>query len=169
MKGMRNLNEGRHDLGGHLFHGRKGELHRAYRDGQENQLGALGLVWNCVTLWTTAYLDPALTDLRGQGYPVLRCGIPTSLTPTCRTDQPGRGCSPLTATGPGSPTPGRFCLLTMPRGWVRAPVSRCPRRSARLRRGVSPAQAGRGAEDRRGGGYGRRYDTRDHQPGRANP
>ncbi|GAA4967351.1 Tn3 family transposase [Actinoplanes utahensis] len=71
MKGMRNLNEGRHDLARHLFHGRKGELHRAYRDGQENQLGALGLVLNCVTLWNTAYLDRALTDLRGQGYPVL--------------------------------------------------------------------------------------------------
>jgi TnpA family transposase len=71
MKGMRNLNEGRHDLARHLFHGRKGELHRAYRDGQENQLGALGLVLNCVTLWNTAYLDRALTDLLGQGYPVL--------------------------------------------------------------------------------------------------
>lgn len=71
MKGMRNLNEGRHDLTRHLFHGRKGGLHRAYRDGQENQLGALGLVLNCVTLWNTAYLDRALTDLRGQGYPVL--------------------------------------------------------------------------------------------------
>jgi TnpA family transposase len=71
MKGMRNLNEGRHDLARHLFHGRKGELHRAYRDGQENQLGALGLVLNCVTLWNTAYLDRALTELRGQGYPFL--------------------------------------------------------------------------------------------------
>ncbi len=40
MKAMRNLNEGRHDLGRHLFHGRKGELYRAYRDGQANQLGA---------------------------------------------------------------------------------------------------------------------------------
>jgi TnpA family transposase len=55
MKAMRNLNEGRHDLSRHLFHGRKGELHRAYRDGQENQLGALGLVLNCVTLWNTVY------------------------------------------------------------------------------------------------------------------
>ncbi|GAA0451525.1 transposase [Actinoplanes capillaceus] len=71
MKGMRNLNEGRHDLGRHLFHGRKGELHRAYRDGQEDQLGALGLVLNCVTLWNTVYLDRALTELRAQGYPVL--------------------------------------------------------------------------------------------------
>jgi TnpA family transposase len=70
-EGMRNLNEGRHDLARHLFHGRKGELHRAYRDGQENQLCALGLVLNCVTLWNTACLDRALTELRAQGYPVL--------------------------------------------------------------------------------------------------
>lgn len=71
MKGMRNLNEDRHDLARHIFHGRKGELHQAYRDGQENQLGALGLVLNCVILWNTVYLDRALTALRDQGYPVL--------------------------------------------------------------------------------------------------
>jgi hypothetical protein len=37
----------------------------------EDQLGALGLVLNCVTLWNTLYLDHALDVLRGQGYPVL--------------------------------------------------------------------------------------------------
>ena len=71
MKAMRNLNEGRHDLARHIFYGRKGELHQAYRDGQEDQLGALGLVLNCVTLWNTVYLDRALDVLRAQGYPVL--------------------------------------------------------------------------------------------------
>lgn len=71
MKAMRNLNEGRHDLARHIFHGRKGELHQAYRAGQEDQLGALGLVLNCITLWNTVYLDRALAELREQGYPVL--------------------------------------------------------------------------------------------------
>jgi hypothetical protein len=72
MKAMRNLNEGRHhDLARHIFHGRKGELHQAYRTGQEDQLGALGLLLNCVTLWNTVYLDRALAELRKQGYPVL--------------------------------------------------------------------------------------------------
>lgn len=75
MKAMRNLNEGRHDLARRLFHGRKGELYRAYRDGQENQLGALGLVPNCVTLWNTAYLDRALGELQSQGYPVLDADV----------------------------------------------------------------------------------------------
>ena len=37
----------------------------------EDQLGALGLVLNCITLWNTLYLDHALNALRGQGYPVL--------------------------------------------------------------------------------------------------
>ncbi|WP_248761245.1 Tn3 family transposase [Pseudarthrobacter sp. SSS035] len=70
MKGMRNLQEGRHDLARHIFHGRKGELHQAYREGQENQLGALGLVLNCVTLWNTVYLNRAIETLREQGYTI---------------------------------------------------------------------------------------------------
>jgi Tn3 transposase DDE domain-containing protein len=70
LKTMRNLQEGRHGLGRHIFHGRKGELHRAYHAGMEDQLGALGLVLNCVTLWNTLYLDHALSALRAQGYPV---------------------------------------------------------------------------------------------------
>jgi TnpA family transposase len=37
----------------------------------ENQLGSLGLVLNCVVLWTTVYLDAAVRQLRAQGYPVL--------------------------------------------------------------------------------------------------
>jgi Tn3 transposase DDE domain len=34
------------------------------------QLGALGLVLNCVVLWTTVYLDATVRQLRAQGYPV---------------------------------------------------------------------------------------------------
>ncbi|WP_354191000.1 Tn3 family transposase [Arthrobacter sp. UYCu712] len=75
MKAMRNLQEGRHALARHIFHGREGKLHQAYRDGQEDQLGALGLVINCVTLWNTVYLDHALTALREQGYPVLDADV----------------------------------------------------------------------------------------------
>ena len=70
IKGIRNLQEGRHDLARHVFHGRKGELYQAYREGMEDQLGALGLVLNCITLWNTVYLDIALDRLRADGYPV---------------------------------------------------------------------------------------------------
>jgi len=33
-------------------------------------LGVLGLVLNCVVLWTTVYLNAAITQLKAQGYPV---------------------------------------------------------------------------------------------------
>jgi len=35
--------------------------------GQEDQLGALGLVLNAVVLWNTRYADAAVAQLRGQG------------------------------------------------------------------------------------------------------
>jgi len=70
IKAMRNLQEGRHALGRKICHGKKGELYHRYERGLENQLGALGLVLNCVTLWTTVYLDAAVRQLRAQGYPV---------------------------------------------------------------------------------------------------
>ncbi|MGW0194800.1 Tn3 family transposase [Nonomuraea sp. NPDC003201] len=37
---------------------------RAYRAGQEDQLGALGLVLNAAVLWTIRYLDAAVAELR---------------------------------------------------------------------------------------------------------
>ena len=71
IKAIRNLQEGRHDLAGTLFHGRKGELYQRYHKGMEDQLGALGLVLNCVVLWSTFYMNAALDQLRTQRYPVL--------------------------------------------------------------------------------------------------
>ena len=40
-----------------------------------DQLGALGLILNCVTLWNTVYLDAALAQLRAEGYPVLDADV----------------------------------------------------------------------------------------------
>jgi TnpA family transposase len=45
--------ESRHSLARTTFHGRRGELRQRYREGQEDQLGALGLVVNILVLWTT--------------------------------------------------------------------------------------------------------------------
>lgn len=73
IKGIRNLQEGRHDLAQkrrRIFHGRKGELYQRYHAGMEDQLGALGLVLNCVVLWNTVYIDAALEQLRAAGHPV---------------------------------------------------------------------------------------------------
>ncbi|MGH3172778.1 MAG: Tn3 family transposase, partial [Streptosporangiaceae bacterium] len=70
IKGIRNLQEGRHALARKICHGKKGELYHRYERGLENQLGVLGLVLNCVVLWTTVYLDAAVRQLKAQGYPV---------------------------------------------------------------------------------------------------
>ncbi len=70
IKHIRNLQEGRHDLARTICHGKKGELFHRYERGLENQLGVLGLVLNCVVLWTTVYLNAAITQLKAQGYPV---------------------------------------------------------------------------------------------------
>jgi len=70
IKGIRNLQEGRHSLAKHLCHGKQGQLHQRYQQGMEEQLGALGLVLNCVTLWNTVYMDAALAQLSARGYPV---------------------------------------------------------------------------------------------------
>ncbi|MBV9603114.1 MAG: Tn3 family transposase [Chloroflexi bacterium] len=39
-------------------------LRQAYREGQEDQLGALGLVLNAIVLWNTRYMGLALDELR---------------------------------------------------------------------------------------------------------
>jgi TnpA family transposase len=65
-----NRTEGRHSLARDVFHGKRGELRQRYREGQEDQLGALGLVVNIIVLWNTIYMDAALTQLRQEGYPV---------------------------------------------------------------------------------------------------
>ncbi len=46
-----------------------------YREGMEDQLGTLGLVLNCVTLWNTVYLDMALARLRADGYNVRNAAV----------------------------------------------------------------------------------------------
>jgi TnpA family transposase len=65
-----NRSEARHSLAREVFHGKRGEIHQRYREGQEDQLGALGLVLNIIVLWNTIYVDAALTQLRQEGYQV---------------------------------------------------------------------------------------------------
>jgi TnpA family transposase len=66
-----NRGEGRHSVGRAVFHGKRGELRQHYREGQEDQLGALGLVLNMIALWNTIYMEAALKQLREEGYPVM--------------------------------------------------------------------------------------------------
>ena len=46
------------------------KLRQRYREGQEDQLGSLGLVVNVIVLWNTIYMDAALNQLRAEGFDV---------------------------------------------------------------------------------------------------
>lgn len=65
-----NRGEGRHSLARVICHGQRGEIRQRYREGQEDQLGALGLVVNAVVLWNTIYMQAALDHLRQQSVEV---------------------------------------------------------------------------------------------------
>ena len=65
-----NRGEGRHSVARAVFHGQRGELRQRYREGQEDQLGALGLVVNAIVLWNTLYMEAALNQLRAEGLEV---------------------------------------------------------------------------------------------------
>jgi TnpA family transposase len=64
------VQESRHRLSRKICHGHRGQIRQAYREGQEDQLAALGLVLNAVVLWNTRYLDAIIESLRGSGQPV---------------------------------------------------------------------------------------------------
>lgn len=66
-----NKGESRHSLARKVFYGNKGEVRQRYREGQEEQLNALGLVVNAVILWNTIYMDRALEDMRQRGMTIL--------------------------------------------------------------------------------------------------
>jgi TnpA family transposase len=83
IKAIRNLQEGRHSLARTVFHGRKGELYQRYHTGMEDQLGALGLVLNCIVLWNTVYMNAALEQLRARGH-VIRDEDVARLSPFIR-------------------------------------------------------------------------------------
>jgi TnpA family transposase len=61
-----NRGEGRHSVARAICYGRRGEIRKSYREGQEDQLGALGLVTNAVVLWNTIYTESALKYLRSK-------------------------------------------------------------------------------------------------------
>jgi TnpA family transposase len=65
-----NRQEGRHRLARALFYGQKGELRQHYREGQEDQLAALGLVLNMIVLWNTRYTQRVLEELEATGQEV---------------------------------------------------------------------------------------------------
>ncbi|MEV6159872.1 Tn3 family transposase [Nonomuraea sp. NPDC052129] len=62
-----NRQESRHTLARKIFHGQKGELRQRYKEGMEDQLGALGFMTNVVILWNTVYIARAIEAIRAEG------------------------------------------------------------------------------------------------------
>ena len=79
------------------FHGKRGELRQRYRQGQEDQLGALGLIVNVIVLWNTIYMDAALRQLRKEGFEVKDEDIRPPVAARLRAHQHARPLRLLTA------------------------------------------------------------------------
>jgi hypothetical protein len=68
-----NRHEDRHKLARAVFHGRRGELRQRYREGQEDQLGTLGLVVNIIILWNCPELALRQVKERHVSAYIVRC------------------------------------------------------------------------------------------------
>ena len=65
-----NHTELRHRLGRRIHHGERGEIRSALRQGQEEQLGSLGLALNAVAHWNAIYMQEAIRQVRLGGMEV---------------------------------------------------------------------------------------------------
>ncbi len=65
-----NHTELRHRLGRRIHHGERGEIRSALRQGQEEQLGSLGLALNAVIHWNAIYMQEAIQQVRLSGMAV---------------------------------------------------------------------------------------------------
>ncbi len=54
-----------------ICYGQRGEIRKRYREVQEDQLGALGLVTNAVVLWNTLYMQEVLSWMRRNGEEII--------------------------------------------------------------------------------------------------
>ncbi|WP_261628347.1 Tn3 family transposase, partial [Escherichia coli] len=66
-----NRGEGRHAVARAICYGQRGESRKRYREGQEDQLGALGLVTKAVVLWNTLYMQEVLSWMRRNGEEII--------------------------------------------------------------------------------------------------
>jgi TnpA family transposase len=65
-----NRQEFRHRLARRVCHGDRGEIQKAHREEQEEQLGALGLTLNAIALWNSIYIQAALDQLTREGWAI---------------------------------------------------------------------------------------------------
>jgi TnpA family transposase len=62
-----NHTELRHRLGRRIHHGERGEIRSPLQQGQEEQLGCLGLALNAVVHWNAIYMQEAIRQIRANG------------------------------------------------------------------------------------------------------
>ena len=92
-----NRHEGRHSVARIIFHGNEGQLRQPYREGQEDQLGALGFALNALVLW----------NAQESTTPSPSCVPPGTRSPT-RTSGGSHRCSTSTSRcSATSPSPCR--------------------------------------------------------------
>ena len=65
-----NRQEFRHRLARRVCHGERGEIRKAHRHEQEEQLGALGLTLNAIALWNSTYIQAAIDQLTHEGWSI---------------------------------------------------------------------------------------------------
>jgi TnpA family transposase len=65
-----NRHEARHRLIRVVCHGKRGEIRKPHRQGQEEQLGVLGLVLNAIVLWNAIYIGAVVERIRAEGIEV---------------------------------------------------------------------------------------------------
>ena len=70
-----NRQEFRHRLARRVCHGDRGEIRKAYRQEQEEQLGALGLTLNAIALWNSTYIQAAIDQLTLEGWDISQLDI----------------------------------------------------------------------------------------------
>ena len=70
-----NRQEFRHRLARRVCHGERGEIRKAYRQEQEEQLGALGLTLNAIALWNSIYIQAAIEQLTREGWTISEADI----------------------------------------------------------------------------------------------
>lgn len=70
-----NRHEFRHRLARRVCHGDRGEIRKAHRLEQKEQLGALGLTLNAIALWNSTYIQAAIDQLTREGWNIDQADI----------------------------------------------------------------------------------------------
>ena len=62
-----NKGECRHSVFRAIYHGKRGEIYKHYKENQEDQLNSLSLVTNSIVIWNTVYIQKAIDLLKEKG------------------------------------------------------------------------------------------------------